>query len=264
MKILVAIANFGYAHEAELRAILQTYQSMSFDVDIVVHSDCAKDCGSDVEVIVGLPTENPYSLTFTHKSLFAERHHVYDLFLYTEDDILIPEHAIMSFLHVTRVLPSTILAGLFRYEIDGKGRWHFVDANTHYHWESGSCRTIGPYLFGSFTNEHAGCYLLTQEQLKVALASGGYLRPPTEGKYEMRETAATDPYTNCGLRKVLCLSHLHDFLVHHMPNTYVGKLGTEESVFSAQLRRFLQKEGYDPDRYVSAIPRKTSFSLSAV
>lgn len=235
---------------------------MSFDVDIVVHSNCEKEYGRDVEVVVGLPTEHPHSLTFAHKSLFAERHRAYDLFLYTEDDVLIPEHAIMSFLHVTRVLPSTILAGLFRYEIDGKGKRHFVDANTHYHWESGSCRTIGPYFFGSFTNEHAGCYLLTREQLKIALASGGYLRAPTEGAYEMRETAATDPYTNCGLCKVLCISHLQDFLVHHMPNNYIGRLGTEEGVFLEQLCSFVRREGYDPQRYVPSFSRQAPISLS--
>ena len=37
--------------------------------------------------------------------------------------------------------------------------------------------------------------------------------------------AATDPYTSCGLRKVICVSHLDDFLIHHASNRYAGEVG---------------------------------------
>jgi len=38
-------------------------------------------------------------------------------------------------------------------------------------------------------------------------------------------SAATDPYTQCGFTKVICISHFDEFLIHHMPNQYIGKMG---------------------------------------
>ena len=58
-----------------------------------------------------------------------------------------------------------------------------------------------------------------------ALDSGGYLAPVRPVKYGLLETAATVPYTECGFTKLICISHLDDFLLHHMPNVYLGILG---------------------------------------
>ena len=51
----------------------------------------------------------------------------------------------------------------------------------------------------------------------------------------MLETAATDPYTSCGLRKVVCISHMEQFLIHHMSNRYVGTMGLPLSSVMEQL-----------------------------
>jgi hypothetical protein len=55
----------------------------------------------------------------------------------------------------------------------------------------------------------------------------------------MRASAATDPYTQCGMTKWLCISHFDGFLIHHMPNNYVGVLGMEHKNFQAQINRLL-------------------------
>lgn len=54
-------------------------------------------------------------------------------------------------------------------------------------------------------------------------------------------TAATDIYTQCGFEKLICISQLDEFLVHHLPNKYVGtEFGVEDSELRKQVDRLLQ------------------------
>ena len=62
----------------------------------------------------------------------------------------------------------------------------------------------------------------------------------------MLETAATDPYTSCGLRKMICISHLEQFLIHHMSNRYSGQMGLLLSPFEEQLETFRQRAVPEP------------------
>lgn len=52
----------------------------------------------------------------------------------------------------------------------------------------------------------------------------------------MPETAATDPYTSCGFRKVICVSALEDFLIRHMSNAYVNVHGISLASFKEQVQ----------------------------
>ena len=191
-------------------------------VDIVITSNIAKDLGPDVEVVLGLPTKDPRSLAFAHKRIFAERLEFYDLFIYTEDDNLVTQRNIDAFLRVTDVLPKNELAGFLRTEMDLEGKIHFPEVRNQYHWDAASVCCKGEYTFAFFTDDHAGCYALTKEQLRQAIASGGFLVPFHELKYPPLETAATDPYTQCGFRKMMCISHFQDFLIPHLSNKSVG------------------------------------------
>ena len=238
MKILVAIASHGTRNEHYLLQLVQQYQSMSFDVDIVVLSNVAKNVASKVEVcVVDLRGKDPWSLPFPHKRIFADRLNDYDLFIYSEDDILIREKNLRAFLDVSAVLPNDELPGFLRYEKSADGKINYPDVHLHFHWDPASVRSRGPYTLAFFTNEHAACYVLTQEQLRRAIKSGGYLVDAHEGRYDLLCTAATDPYTQCGFKKYVCISHLDDFLVHHLPNKYVG---TRYGVGDPELRRQVQ------------------------
>ena len=46
--------------------------------------------------------------------------------------------------------------------------------------------------------------------------------------------AATDPYLQCGMTKLIPISHLDLFTVHHMSNRYVGKVGLSAKEFEGQ------------------------------
>jgi len=236
LRFLVAIASYGVKNDAFLRRIIQKYQSMPMEVDVVVLSEAPKNLGPTVKVIVGLPSSNPWSLPFGHKKLFAENLERYDLFAYSEDDMEVTEQNIQAFLQATSALNADEIAGFLRYEINSSGIWSLPEAHWTYHWKPESIARRNGYTIGEFTNEHAAFYLLTQAQLRKAIASGGFLRDPCEGHYDMLCTAATDPYTNCGFRKVICLSALEDFLIHHLPNRYVGQLGLPLSTFKEQIK----------------------------
>ncbi|WP_413936183.1 class I SAM-dependent methyltransferase [Nitrospira sp. BLG_1] len=255
MKILVAIANYGTKNMRFLHALLKEYRSMSYETDIVVFSNIPKELGEAVEVKVGLPSKNPWSLPFAHKKVFAERVNEYDLFIYSEDDTLITEHHIAAFLDVTRILPKNVIAGFLRYEFDRSGNKYYSSVHSHFHWIPDSLVSVGRYAFARFTNDHSACYLLTREQLKIAIDSGGYLVEPHEGRYDLLVTAATDPYTQCGLSKIICVSHLNDFELHHLPDVYIGRLGVAERELNQQISALL-KNSVDTQRHLFAVETK--------
>lgn len=235
MKILVVIANYGFKNIRYLEILINEYNSMPYDIDIVVLSNVPKELGPNIEVIVGLPSKNPWSLPFGHKQVFAKRVDDYDLFIYSEDDTLITEKNIRAFLETLEVLPKNKIAGFIRYEKDLNNRKIYTTIHGHYHWDTKSVESIGKYTFAFFTNEHSACYILSQEQLRQMITSGGFLTKPREGVYDMLCTASTDPYTQCGFRKVICISQIEDFSLHHLPNAYLGKMGLGETELAKQI-----------------------------
>jgi len=244
LRILVAIANFGSGNRDFLDRLLDEYRQMRFDLDIVVLSNVPKDLGPNIEVVVGLPTKNPRSLPFAHRPLFADRIHQYDLFIYSEDDTLITERNIEAFLDANATLMDDEIAGFLRQEASEDGRVFISTVHSHFHWDVRSLRSRGGRTYARFTNEHSACFILTRSQLRRAIDSGGFLVPPHEGRYAMLETAATDPYTQCGFVKLLCVSHPQEFIVRHLPNKYIGRMGIEVSEFHRQLER-LREIGSD-------------------
>ncbi|MGA2786457.1 MAG: methionine biosynthesis protein MetW [Verrucomicrobiota bacterium] len=240
MKIIVAIANYGTKNLKYLELLLAEYRRMPFQIDIVVLSNEPKDLGSKVKVLVGLPAKNPWSLPFAHKSLFAQHVKDYDLFIYSEDDTLITEKNIRAFLESTGHLPGNQIPGFLRYETSPDGSRHISSAHGGFHWRPESVKQAGPHTFARFTNDHSACYILTREQLERAIASGGFLVPPYESDYDMLCSAATDPYTRCGFTKVINISRMEDFLLPHLPNKYIGVMGTEYSVFITQVEALRQ------------------------
>jgi 2-polyprenyl-3-methyl-5-hydroxy-6-metoxy-1,4-benzoquinol methylase len=82
--------------------------------------------------------------------------------------------------------------------------------------------------------------MLTQAHLRRAIDAGGFLVTPHQGRYGLPETAATDPYTQCGMKKLICISHLDDFVVSHLSNKYIGDVSLKESEFRIQIAALMQ------------------------
>lgn len=240
MRILVAIANHGTKNQAFLERLLDEYRAMPHAVDVVVLSDAPKSLGPDVEVRVGAPTSNPWSLPFAHRELFAERVGDYDLYVYSEDDTLLTARHLDAHDDAAAILDADEVPGFLRYEVHPGGSRSYCSVHSGYHWDPASVRRVDGELFAAFTNEHSACYVLTDGQLRHAIASGGFLVEPHEGRYDMLVSAATDPYVHCGLRRLVWVSRIEDFLVHHLPNVYLGQLGITEREWRAQLHALEQ------------------------
>ena len=289
LRVLVALASYGTSNDHYFLRLIKEYRSMSFDIDIVVLSNLNKQYAPDIEVLVGLPdTRNPWSLPFSHKRVFAERLEKYDLFIYSEDDILITEKNLHAFLEVTETLREDEIAGFLRVEKGANGSVNYPDVHGNFHWDPASLRSRAGYTFAKFTNEHAACYVLTQKQLRKTVRSGGFLVEPHEWKYDLLCTAATDPYTRCGFTKLIPISHLNNFTVHHLTNKYVGRMGVDGPELRAQVDTMLRltkseckpmpllntetklwrgmysKDYYEPisEEVVSMIPREARSVLS--
>lgn len=255
MRLLVTISSFGIRHDAYLRRLVDEYMSMSFLVDIVVLSNIDKPVPQGVELITGLPSRDPWSLPFAHKAILADRVGAYDLFIYSEDDILVKQSNIEAFLRVAKELKEDEVPGFLRYENLQDGTISYCDVHSHFHWDPGSVVRRGEYTLGFFSNEHAAFYLLRQDQLRRAVNSGGFLVPPHHGKYELAETASTDPYTQCGMKKLICISHLQEFKLHHLPDKYIGtRMTTHESAVRKQLEVLssLDEKGYSACSLIQA------------
>ncbi|WP_018316138.1 bifunctional 2-polyprenyl-6-hydroxyphenol methylase/3-demethylubiquinol 3-O-methyltransferase UbiG [Bradyrhizobium sp. WSM2793] len=239
MRILVAIASYGHANDLYLDRVINEYRSMQFDVDVVVLSNIEKAVPPAVECLVGLPTKDPWSLPFLHKKLFLDRLNLYDLFIYSEDDILITEENISAFLDVGSALKEDEIVGFLRVEYGPDGERNFPEVHGHFRWDCESVRVRGGYTLAHFTNEHSACNLLTRQQLTKAIASGGFLVAPHEGEYDLLCSAATDPYTQCGFRKLIPISHIEQFWVHHLPNKYIGHFGVDQRELGSQISALL-------------------------
>jgi len=235
MKILVTIANFGTKNDQYLRRLLDEYASMSHEVHTVVLTNVPKSLGDGVEVVVETPQGDPWTFPFAHKKILADRLGDYDIFIYSEDDTLITERNISAFLQVTKVLAVNEIAGFIRSEKSPDGTTYFSTVHNHFHWDPESIVSRGPYTLAFFTNEHSASYILTREQLKRAIKSGGFLIGPHQEKYDLLVSAATDPYTQCNFKKLICISQIEDFVLPHLPSKYIGKLGLKDSEFFRQI-----------------------------
>ena len=220
-RVLVGIANYGEKNRPYLDRLIAEYRSMPFPVDICVFSEKPKPYPAGVTVHVGLPIGNPWSLPFAHRPVFAAKADDYDLFIYSEDDTLIEARHIAAFLDASQSLAAGLVPGFIRYEQRADGTRSYPDIHGAYRWIADSVAHSGAYTHARLTNDHSACYLLTRDQLRAAIASSGYLVEPHGGRYDMLCSAGTDPYTQCGLSRVICISHLEDFEIHHLPDAYV-------------------------------------------
>jgi 2-polyprenyl-3-methyl-5-hydroxy-6-metoxy-1,4-benzoquinol methylase len=260
MKIMVAIINYGMKNVEYAKQLIQEYRSMPFEVDIFVLSEAPKDYGKEVTVLVGLPSNDPWSLPFAHKRLFSENVDKYDVFIYTEDDTLVRKENIQAFLSATEQLREDILPGFIRYELYPNGDKNYTDIHGQYHWIPGSVGQSGEYTFAELSNDHSACYILTQGQLRKAIESGGFLVLPHSGRYDLICTAGTDPYTQCGFTRVICLSHLQEFELHHLSNAYLNRVGLDENGYKLQieaLQEVLDQKRSDRELFITEKPLAT-------
>jgi len=235
MRALVAIANYGDGNRPYLEQLLATYRTMPIDISFVILSNIPKDLGKDVEVRVGVPSKNPWSLPFAHRTLFRERIDDFDFFIYSEDDTLLRWTTLKSFFEASEILPQNEVPGFLRTEKAADGRLHYSTCHSFFRWVPSSVCQRDGYLWAKFSNEHSALFIASQQQLRRAIGSGGFPVEPHEGRFDMLVSAATDFYTNCGFKRLICIDRIADFSLPHLPNKYIGIMGLPAEELSWQV-----------------------------
>lgn len=235
VKLLVAIANHGTKNQQYLDQLLAAYRAMPIAVDIVVLSNIPKDLGPDVEVRVGAPSPNPWSLPFAHRQLFHDRLDEYDYFIYSEDDTLLTWEVMQAFMQSIEELGPDEIAGFVRTERGPDNAIYYSTCHSFFRWIPSSVRVRQGQLWAKYSNEHAACFVVSQDQLRRAIASGGFPTAPHEGRHDMLCAAATDIYTQCGFERLVSLDKLGQFTLPHLPNKYIGKMGLPEQEMGWQI-----------------------------
>jgi SAM-dependent methyltransferase len=222
--MLVAIASHGIAQDHYLYKVLSEYRNIRAEKRIVVLCDRKKRVDG-AEVLVGLPSRNPYSLPFGHRKLFADNADRFELFIYTEDDTLLTIKHIESFLWAHSKLRQGEIEGFIRSETSPDGKEYITSINSFFRWLPDTVVNRDGELFAELSNQHSGCFIVTRKQLEKAIESGGFLVKPHSEFYGMLETAASDIYTQCGLRRLICISRIRNFIVPHLSNKYFSQMG---------------------------------------
>ncbi|HEY5705666.1 MAG TPA: methyltransferase domain-containing protein [Terrimicrobiaceae bacterium] len=234
--VLVALASYGTAQDHYLERVIAEYRKLKMRTRVLVLSDKDKPV-RDAEVVAGLPSRDPHSLPFAHRRVFAENAQEYDLFIYAEDDTLLTERHVDAFLSTQAKLEADEILGFVRSETSPEGQKYITSIHHHFRWRPETVVERHDDLFAQLTNLHSGCFMVTRRQLLQAIASGGFLVEPHAERYGMLEAAATDLFTQCGLRRMVCVSRIDDFIVPHLPNKYYANMGIpiEDLQFQAKV-----------------------------
>jgi len=253
MRILVCIPSWGTKNSSHLNRILSEYDDIAqkYDVDILLFLtddlDVSRHNNVNIKKIF-FPREIKYLLVHQYKRYMSARLNKYDIFIYSEDDILISKKNIDSFMSLSKDLSGTNLVPSFiRYEIKKGDKYKYLidlhpgNATSRYgtllsrfiafknRYFKGNIIFRVHHLTDSVyiepNNLHSGCFILDRNQLRVAIESGNFQKGPRGGYCGVLESAASDIYYRCSLQKVYPLDKLESLLVHHLPDKYVTELG---------------------------------------
>ncbi|MBM3835321.1 MAG: hypothetical protein FJ403_19010 [Verrucomicrobia bacterium] len=227
MKALVCIPNHGAKQLSFLERVLLAWDSMTqFRADIILHTTEQLDLSRYAfksEQILCDPALR-FDLAFEHRKVMVERQDQYDLFIYSENDVLITETNLLAFCEATQPLPFPYVVGFVRFERNRKRsedqELYLPDVHPSVPYFEGRVEIHGRSCL-VLRNKHQGCFVLTREQLKWVIQSGhftGVLPPPLRSL----EVAATLVYLMCGLKKVLPMDYIDSLMIHHMSDKYVN------------------------------------------
>jgi len=113
--ILVSISNFGDKQLDHLNKIINEYRSYKkYDVTIHIHTTVDINRNDVISTIYDPNTVE--RMVYLHRQEFVDKRNDYDLFIHTENDILIKEDSVDLVLKYDKLLPENYVLGLLRYE----------------------------------------------------------------------------------------------------------------------------------------------------
>jgi len=203
----------NYANDIlPIKQLLKKYNAQSINIFFELHQ---KEIGEKLvfqhrkEIIKGLWCDNS------------------DYILYVEDDILIPEIAILTAIDYTEnVFGKNQICGFLRYE-EKDNKKYLIELNK-------SFPTINKIKDDYFTihNIHQGCWLLSLKNVKKSIEffNKNFYIYKNHPRYGCLEQGATGLFceNNEGVKlfeKIYPKKDLDNLLIHHLSNKYINKGG---------------------------------------
>lgn len=237
LKVMLCIPHYGSSNRTYLLNCLREYNSYKkykIDCYLDVTDSIELSEYNNMKIFVSRHDKSVgMELTLKHREKMVSKLNDYDVFLYAEDDILITEDNIDSWLAIQGTLPNSFICGFLRYEQKENNPYKFL-FDTHpthsvhrYGKETMEIFKSGFLIDGKKYlepyNIHQGCYILKKEMLSSVINSGKYLE---NGNHYVGilEGAASNVFYKCGLIRVLPAKGIQKLLVHHSCNKYIKKL----------------------------------------
>lgn len=164
-----------------------------------------------------------------HKQLFIDNINNYDYFIYTEEDILITEENIDTYILVQKELPIPFICGFLVYELKNNDDYLYLIENHPMHAATrggyGIIKTkyqIDNQEYFEPYNIHSACYIIDKDLLQLILTYKYKEYIENINNYAgILEGACTNIYYKTGLIKIIPKKYINQLLVHHMGNEYV-------------------------------------------
>lgn len=204
--------------------ILKETETYPFPVDIFIHTNVnisGFSYSGKLEVVIhDLTNIHPYFLTWKCRELLYKQREDYDVFMYLEDDILVPKQAIEYWLHYSSKLECKYNLGFLRIETSN-GLEYITD------FERGSSlkkttmiceknfvvNDVNPYCaFWIYSKKDFALFLTTPAWMYWTMKGIGIREASAFGMIKMFQTVI--PLVDDSLDP--CCK------IYHMPNNYIG------------------------------------------
>lgn len=229
MKILISIATYGTKNCKFLKRVVECYNSFNnHDITVHIHGTIDPQL-PDSKFIEHV---NPANTVYFHRNEFVDNLNKYDLFIFSEDDILVNEHTVNTYLKYDSKLPLNCTLGFLRFEQIRE------DANIKYlidMWKVPGHPIGEPDIkienesYFSVINPHQSCYILTRDKLKYVIENSNYLIDYNTLGTNILEAASSgifiEWYHGTGVLKKLLPTNiqvLEQCLVEHLPGNHMN------------------------------------------
>jgi hypothetical protein len=273
LRAFICLSHYGTQNAPFLRQVLAEWDRMPFaTLDVVLLCTHPPELPPFQRLRIEtrqFPVDIRKGLPGQHRAIMADRLGKYDLYVYTEDDILISELNVRTFLALSARLPDSHVPGFLVYEqSDAMPDPVYVETwiKGHHYPPVGRKRVFGDLTVRLMGNPHQCCYLMTGAHFARIMHTrpNEYLCrcrqiPPRAGwktifgGFGPLESAASDIFTNGGLTRVCWLDDLPAISIRHLPNRYLSLM--EKAIARHELMR-------PPDFLEPAIARWARFDVT--
>lgn len=231
MRVLVCIATYGVKNLKYLDQVINEYNSFKkYNVDIVIN-------GTEKiyrKNVLFIEHQNPKNTVFFHRKDIIDRKEDYDLYIFSEDDILISEDAIDTYLKYDKNLPIDYCLGFLRFEKVSENNRYLIDLwlnVQNYNYIKNNKIIINSIEYFQVTNPHQSSWILTRDKLNYVINNTEFIINNTDNLG--LETGATGLFKNWPfgppgiIDKVypLNISDLKNCFIEHLPGNHCNDPG---------------------------------------